>query len=109
MREVLESDGYEVFDVATGRDAMDSATRQRPDALLLDMHLPDIEGAVLLRALRNCPNLMGLPVLAMSSGRLAPDLGAVGIGKPVEGPRLLELLRRVLAAEGAPEVVAGSS
>jgi CheY-like chemotaxis protein len=98
LRAVLEGDGYEVLDVACGRDALDAATRQRPDALVLDMHLPDIDGPVLLRALRNMPSLLGLPVLAMFTGRLAPDLGAVGLDKPVDGPRLLALLRRVLGS-----------
>ena len=55
LENVLESNGYSVLRVESGRRALELARRAKPDALLLDDSLPDISGVDVCRALRDDP------------------------------------------------------
>lgn len=55
LENVLESSGYSVLRVESGRRALELARRTKPDALLLDDSLPDISGVDVCRALRDDP------------------------------------------------------
>ena len=46
LRVTLEGNGYRVFDAATGNDGVLQAAQCRPDIILLDLGLPDLDGAV---------------------------------------------------------------
>jgi two-component system, OmpR family, KDP operon response regulator KdpE len=48
----LESQGYRVFETDNGTDGLTQAVMKRPDAVLLDLNLPDIDGNEVLRKLR---------------------------------------------------------
>ena len=50
LRVTLEANGYRVFDAATGSDGIAQAAQRRPDAVLLDLGLPDLEGMEVLEA-----------------------------------------------------------
>jgi two-component system KDP operon response regulator KdpE len=52
LRIALEANGYRVYEVSNGRDALQEAARLRPDLVILDMGLPDIEGLEVLERLR---------------------------------------------------------
>lgn len=52
LRIALEANGYRVFETATGGEAIQEAARTRPDLVILDMSLPDIDGLEVLRRLR---------------------------------------------------------
>ncbi|MCZ2112762.1 MAG: response regulator [Anaerolineae bacterium] len=52
LRISLESNGYEVHEVATGLEGISRAAQLRPDLIILDMGLPDIDGLEVLRRLR---------------------------------------------------------
>ena len=49
---VLEADGYRVFEAATGQDGLAQAATRRPDVVLLDLGLPDIDGLRLVTRFR---------------------------------------------------------
>lgn len=51
-REELEEDGYEVSVASTGADAMERFRRERPDLVVLDIKLPDIDGLELLALMK---------------------------------------------------------
>ncbi len=99
LRTGLGTQGYDVVDAATGRAALDGLTG-KPDLMILDLGLPDMQGLDVLRALREGGN--ALPVIILSSredeaGKVkAFDLGADDyITKPFG---MNELLARVRAA-----------
>ncbi len=66
-RKVLESNGCEVEEAADGQEAMARLKSQTPDLLLLDLHMPRLDGYGVLRALRQTIGLTGLPVIILSS------------------------------------------
>ncbi len=51
-REELEEEGYDIIIASTGREALDKFQTEEPDAVTMEILLPDIAGAALLRALK---------------------------------------------------------
>src|SRR5258708_33835073 len=76
---------YEVLTASCGRDGVDSARTGQPDAILLDVMMPDLDGPATLAALRADPATRDIPVLfltaktsAVEQTRLA-ELSVAGI------------------------------
>lgn len=63
----LRRKGYEVLDAATGREALELASSEQPDLVLLDVRLPDIDGFEVCRRLKADPGTAGIPVLHLSA------------------------------------------
>ena len=64
FREVLESSGYRTLEAETGERAVALTTEHRPDLVLMDIHLPDIDGVEALRLLRADERTASVPGLA---------------------------------------------
>jgi signal transduction histidine kinase len=64
-RDLLEAAGFAVEDTASGLDATVRALRARPDLVLVDVRLPDLEGPELTARLRAEKALAGVPIIAM--------------------------------------------
>jgi PAS domain S-box-containing protein len=84
---------------ANGLDGLESIRRERPDLILLDMHLPDISGLELLRHLKADAELGKIPVIVVSAdattSRMAEalSLGAAHyVTKPLDVARFLGML-----------------
>lgn len=58
--------GYAVIAVGDGEEGLRKAQESRPDAILLDMMLPTMEGIVVLRRLKQNPLTQAIPVLVLS-------------------------------------------
>ena len=100
LRVTLEANGYRVFDAATGSDGIAQAAQRRPDAVLLDLGLPDLEGMEVLKRLREWSQV---PVIILSvrdredDKVAALDAGADDyVTKPFNSAELLARLRAVL-------------
>jgi two-component system, OmpR family, KDP operon response regulator KdpE len=63
LRVILREAGYEVVTTATGRDALDAASRERPHAVILELALPDLDGIEVCRRLRR---KLDAPILVVS-------------------------------------------
>src|SRR3989442_9206641 len=66
-REILILRGYEVISAHRGEQAIELARQHRPDLVLLDMQLPDIDGLEVLRRLRTLPETWSLRIVAMTA------------------------------------------
>jgi len=63
----LQAEGFDVERVANGEDALASATRFKPDLVLLDVMMPKISGFDVLDILRNTPETANLKVIMLTA------------------------------------------
>jgi two-component system cell cycle response regulator DivK len=70
---LLERSGFSVTFAATGRSGYEMAVDARPDFILLDIQLPDMDGIEVLTMLRDNPESKGIPVIAVTSLAMSGD------------------------------------
>lgn len=99
--------GYEVISASDGLSATQTAIREQPDAIVLDIGLPAGDGHLVAHRLNENLKTMSIPVIYLTARdsaedrKRASDLGAFDyITKPFRPERLLETLAKVL--EGSP-------
>jgi CheY-like chemotaxis protein len=95
--------GIQVRHVEDGEKALIAALWKRPDAVLLDINLPGINGLDVLQRLRSNPHTRDIPVIVLSAHVMEHDiLNAMEAGanafvpKPIEFQGLLDALQRVI-------------
>jgi two-component system KDP operon response regulator KdpE len=100
LRVTLESGGYEVHEAETGQLGLSEAAGVRPEGIVLDLGLPDLDGKEVLRRLREWSQTPVLVLTVRDSERetiAALDAGADDyLTKPFRGLELLARLRAVL-------------
>jgi len=64
---LLEKQAFEVLEAANGRDAVEIATRERPDLLLIDLNMPEMDGYEAIARLRRDLSLATMPILVLTS------------------------------------------
>ena len=107
---VLRREGYHVVEGGTGSDALRLAA-QRPDLIVLDVHLPDVDGFQVCRQLKADPATASIPVLHLSSVFVGSefrtqglDSGADGyLSQMIEPPELVATVRALLRTRRAEE------
>jgi CheY-like chemotaxis protein len=104
VRTVLESKGYEVFEASDGIEALDAAQRLRPDLIILDLHMPGLDGFGVIKELRLQSRFASLPIVALTASAMQGDrqralsAGFTGyITKPVSLKFLRSEVERLLA------------
>jgi len=104
VRTVLENGGYEVFEASDGIEALASAARILPDLIILDVHMPGLDGFGVVKQLRLDPRFAKTPVVALTASAMqgdrqrALDAGFTGyITKPVSLKALRAEVERLLA------------
>ncbi len=107
----LKTYGLRILQATDGRKGLETARKERPDAILLDVLMPNLDGWETLRALKQLPETRSIPVVILSvveNRAFGISLGAVEhLVKPVERPALLLALTKagVLATKGHVLVV----
>ena len=98
--------GYEILSARDGAAGIAMATSERPDLILMDLNLPEIDGWEAARRLKADPMTRHIPIIALSAHAMAGDREkALATGcddfdtKPVEFDRLLAKIERALALE----------
>ncbi len=107
LRVALEAAGYRVFEAATGPDGLVEAASRQPEAVVLDLGLPGLDGMEVLRRLREWS---AAPVLVLSVQEdagdkvRALDLGADDyVTKPFDTNELLARLRVLIRRATPPD------
>jgi signal transduction histidine kinase len=67
MERLLLSRGYQFRHAANGLDGIEIANQEKPDLILIDINLPDIDGLVITTRLRNIEGLQEKPIVAITS------------------------------------------
>jgi type IV pilus assembly protein PilB len=109
---LLEREHYTVLEASTGREALDIARRERPDLLLIDLNMPEMDGYEAIARVRREITLTTMPIVVLTSEegpgveRRVLDLGADDyILKPFDAAVLLSrvqaVFRRIAAAVAA--------
>jgi two-component system, cell cycle response regulator DivK len=64
---IVRSLGYETIEARTGAEAIEKASFQNPNLVVMDMSLPDMTGVDAARAIKENPSTVGLPIIAYSA------------------------------------------
>ena len=67
LSEICRSAGYQVITATSGKDAVEKAKSERPDAVLLDVIMPDMNGFQACRSITSSPETKNIPVILVSS------------------------------------------
>ena len=73
IRTVLESSGYAVSEAGDGQEAVRIAQQIEPDAILLDLQMPALDGFGALERLRADPRFAALPIVALTASAMQGD------------------------------------
>jgi len=109
VRGQLEQEHFQVISAADGLEGITAARESRPSVIILDIHLPRIDGWAVLTELKNDPALAGIPVVMMSVEEQRARGFSFGaceyLVKPVEPDRLVSVVRRAMTPSGGDVLV----
>ncbi len=100
----LKGAGYDVIEAIDGQDALDKAKGSRPDVVLTDVNMPNMDGITLIRELRKLPSYKYTPMLMLTTETAGDkkaegkSAGATGwLVKPFNPDQLLATIKKVMA------------
>ena len=103
VRRFMEREGYSVHTAASGAQGLDLARKIKPDAITLDVLMPEMDGWSVLAKLKADPELADIPVVMLTmvdDQQMGYALGANDyMTKPIDRERLATLLRRYRCAD----------
>jgi two-component system, cell cycle response regulator DivK len=109
MRFLLEKNGFVVIGAENGAEGIRMALRHNPRAILLDIQLPGMDGYAVARELKKHPELVQIPIVAVTSYAMVGDrervlaAGATGyIEKPINPDTFVSEIRSFLPTEPNP-------
>jgi CheY-like chemotaxis protein len=104
LSQLLIDIGFDVVEAVDGRDGLEKALAHHPDIILMDLMMPEMDGYIATRALRNMPEIKDTAVIAISAGvfnQTRQDCLDAGcddfIPKPVITDELLEKISKHLS------------
>ena len=113
--ELLELAGYEVFTAKNGKEGLEAARDKKPDLVVCDIMMPELDGYGVLRAFENIPETVGKPFIFMTAKseksdiRMGMDLGADDyLTKPFSGDDLIRVIGARLKKSGVIEKILGN-
>ncbi len=68
--------GYEILPARDGREALDMIRSERPDAVVLDWVMPEMQGSQVCQALKEDEGLAGIPVLMLTARASDADIAS---------------------------------
>jgi len=111
VRKILKHQGYEVLEAEDGTTAIAKTESEKPDLVLMDVNLPDIDGLQATRHLKANPDIHHIPIIALTANAMYGDeerclaAGCDGyISKPVSKAKLLEVIEAFTRIEPKTEV-----
>ena len=103
VRTILELAGYDTFLAVNGRDGVNAALKQKPDLILMDMSLPEMDGWDATKLIRQNPETAHIPMIALTvhtlpvERRRALEAGVDAyLPKPYDAGQLIRLVEGTL-------------
>ncbi len=113
LRQVIQKNGYEVVTARNGLEAMEAFYRERPDLVISDILMPEMNGYQLCRLLKNDPNSRHIPVILLTSLDSKVDrfwgikAGAdLYVAKDAQNEKVIEAARELLDKQPKSKPVA---
>lgn len=101
VRKLLSAAGHEVIDAESGLEGIRLADSLKPDLVLVDINVPDLDGYEVTLRLRGMPSMQGKPIVAITAEgdrETSLAMGADGlIQKPIDAKRFAETIAKYLA------------
>lgn len=102
VKQILTTIGYEILIAKDGKQAIAIAEQHQPDFILMDLHLPIMNGAEATRIIKQNPQLTHIPVIALTADINSRELFmAAGcdiyLNKPIRPGTLIRTIHQVLA------------
>jgi two-component system chemotaxis response regulator CheY len=98
----LKNAGFEVMEAEDGQKALDAVSSRKPDLVITDLNMPNMDGLTLIQRLRSMPDYKTMPILMLtteqgddkkSQGR---SVGATGwLVKPFDPDKLIQVIAKV--------------
>lgn len=108
VRFLLEQAGHTVVSFGSAMEALAHLEHSRPDLVLMDVQLPDIDGLTATRRIRANPKLAGLPIIAVTAFAMKGDEARIReagcdayVAKPIRYQSFLETVARALTGPSA--------
>ena len=99
LRTWLERKGFQVIEAENGNEAVAQAESKRPDLIIMDLEMPELDGLAATRKIRNMQELKSVPVLAVSAygaDQFREDALAAGCNEYVSTPFEPEDLEKLI-------------
>ncbi|MHB0969578.1 MAG: response regulator [Thermoanaerobaculia bacterium] len=100
---LLEEGGFEILKAASGEEALRTVVDAVPDLILMDIHLPGMDGLSVVRAIKADEKTRGIPILAVTAHAMRGDrdrfleAGCDGyISKPIDVKSFIPSVRRYI-------------
>jgi CheY-like chemotaxis protein len=107
IKVILEGEGYRILGLDASRKAPASVQEGKPDLIILDLMMPEVDGYEILEMLKKDPETRDIPVIVLTVRSLPEDrekarsLGAdMYITKPFEPSDLIKAVNSFFAPEG---------
>ncbi|MFC1966043.1 response regulator [Chloroflexota bacterium] len=99
----LRTGGYALLKATDGEEALDLATREQPDLIIMDMQLPKISGIEVAKRLRQFPAFNHVPIIALTAYAMKGDREKfieagcdAYVSKPINTRELPEMVAKIL-------------
>ena len=106
LKKRIESEAFEVLVARDGQEGLDTARREKPDLIVVDVMMPKLDGYHMCRLLKFDEKYKDIPVIMLTSRirqedrDIANDVGASAyITKPFKGQELMGKIKDLLASE----------
>lgn len=73
LRDLLASAGYEIVEAVTGKEGVSMAQMHRPDVIIMDIQMPEMDGYEATRQIKANSALRDIPIIAVTSYALSGD------------------------------------
>jgi two-component system, cell cycle response regulator DivK len=104
IKRLLLSEGYRILEAENARQAINLLQKNKPDLILMDINMPEVDGYTLTHQIRNIPELGKIPIVAITANVMRGDrervfkAGCDGyIEKPINVDTFLEQVAGFIA------------
>ena len=73
IQRVLGAEGYEVFTASNAKEALKVLEQHKPDLILMDINMPEVDGFTLTKKIKSNPDWTGIPIIALTANVMKGD------------------------------------